>query len=393
MYKLLYQLASGTWEDRKQACEALGQTGDAVAVKPLLQAAEDPDVLVREAACMALGELGEKEAATAISQLIPREPEPRVRIAAIHALAQLQNPEAVNVLIDLLSDHDHAIRLAACKALGPAGNPSALPALLDAIKDKNLHVRAAACQSLGLIKHPHAIRPLIECLGDTQPSVRNHALEALHYLGEERLVQAYTQALHAEPLSPGPMQTLVKSGDVRLISALINRLEDAWLSDAQRTTLFELFTFLQDAEKDILPLLYCTRHLSRFGKHPFLFNKRTRFSYPACRICKSTFHVLKVVSAIAVIDQNMKSKLHYTNKTLRINWLANRQLFDFDHVEIGRVEDKTVTQFCMLIGNDMDSQRVERYTNMACTLTAGAALHTNTLNILNKTFSQVRHVS
>ena len=393
MYKLLYQLASGTWEDRKQACEALGQSGDAVAVKPLLQAAEDPDVLVREAACNALGMLGEKEAATAITSLIPREPEPRVRLAAINALGQLASPQAAATLIDLLSDLDHEIRLAACKALGPAGNPSALPALLAAIKDTSFQVRAAACQSLGQIKHPHAIRPLIECLGDAQPSVRNHALEALHLLGEQQLVQAYTKALHAEPLSPAPIQALIKSGDVRLISALINRLDDAWLPDAQRTTLFELFSVLQDVEKDILPVLYCTQHLSRFEKHPFLFNKRTQFSYPACRTCKSTFHVLKVQSAIATIDQDMKSHLHYAGHTLRVNWLAKQQLFDFDQVEVGWAEDKTVTRFCMEIGNDMDPQRTERYANMACTLTPKASLNTNTLNILNKTFAIVRHVS
>ncbi len=89
----------------------------------------------------------------------------------------------------------------------------------------------------------------------------------------------------------------------------------------------------------------------------------------------------------------MKNHLHYAGRILRVNWLAKQQLFDFDQVEIGVAGDKTVTQFCMEIGNDMDPQRTGRYATMICTLTPEASLNTNTLNILNRTFAKVRQVA
>jgi HEAT repeat protein len=128
MYTLLYQLESGTWEDRKQACEALGLTGNPNALKPLLRATEDPDVEVREAASKALGQLGAPGAAAELATLLPREPEPRVRIALIDTLGRLRDACAVPVLSELLTDLDVSIRFAACRApTGDSRRPSISP--------------------------------------------------------------------------------------------------------------------------------------------------------------------------------------------------------------------------------------------------------------------------
>ena len=74
---------------------------------------------------------------------------------------------------------------------------------------------------------------------------------------------------------------------------------------------------------------------------------------------------------------------------LRINWLARRELFDFDWVEIIQATDEDVERFAVQVGNDTDPLRDARYSEMQCFVAPECQLLENTLRVLRHTFGQV----
>lgn len=82
----------------------------------------------------------------------------RVASAAVYALGEIRNPEAVPALIlALKSDRDHMRRIAA-HALGKIGDRQAVSPLIDLLSDKNqpVAVQVSAIMSLGRIGDPEA---------------------------------------------------------------------------------------------------------------------------------------------------------------------------------------------------------------------------------------------
>jgi HEAT repeat protein len=76
------------------------------------------------------------------------------------AMVELGTP-AVPPLIQALRDGDSDVREAACRALGEIGDRQAVPPLIQALKDGNEDVRWAACRALGQIGDP-ASREAVE---------------------------------------------------------------------------------------------------------------------------------------------------------------------------------------------------------------------------------------
>jgi hypothetical protein len=76
---------------------------------------------------------------------------------------------------------------------------------------------------------------------------------------------------------------------------------------------------------------------------------------------------------------------------LRVNWLAHRELFDFDRVEIVQATDEDVERFAVQVGNDTDPMRKPRYPGMECSIWPECQLSENTLRVLQHTFGQVEY--
>jgi hypothetical protein len=74
---------------------------------------------------------------------------------------------------------------------------------------------------------------------------------------------------------------------------------------------------------------------------------------------------------------------------LYLNWLARRNLFDFDTVTIVQASDEMVERFAVQVGNDTDPTRRPRYNHMPCRVSAKANLSENTVRILHRTFGAV----
>jgi len=119
-------------------------------------------------------------------------------------------------LRNLASDHWKK-REAAVRALSEIEDKEAIKGLLGVLKDPSYEVRRAAAKGLGQLKAREAVEPLIELLGDESSSVRQYAASGLATLGERSWQQVVRGEKH-------DIDSLASCGDPRAVTALIYAL-------------------------------------------------------------------------------------------------------------------------------------------------------------------------
>ncbi len=110
----------------------------------LLQVTQDREIVTM--AATALTQLG-PSAIPPLAQLLTQNSK---RSIAIEALAQIQHPDVVPLLLEAVHDSLPEIRVAAINALSHFYSPSVNAALLSALKDTHAQVRRAAVNGLGI---------------------------------------------------------------------------------------------------------------------------------------------------------------------------------------------------------------------------------------------------
>jgi len=108
-------------------------------------------------------------------------------------------------------------------------------------------------------------------------------------------------------------------------------------------------------------------------------------TYYGCRSCGQTNHFLSGTT-VALLDQAAPAGPIEKNGLIQINWLARRELFDFDAVEIRNATDEDVERFVVQIGNDTDEWRRKRYAELGCTVSPDCQLSPNIRRILARQF-------
>ncbi len=140
---LLGHLDDGSQAVRLEVVRALGRIGDLRAVVPLVSKLQDQEADVRREAARALGQLGDARA-TATLMLALQDKALVVRVQALQSLGRLRAGEAVSAIAALLSgDADGAsgeargpVREAALRALGQIGNEQAVRILVAALEQE-----------------------------------------------------------------------------------------------------------------------------------------------------------------------------------------------------------------------------------------------------------------
>ena len=116
---------------RAALCRSLGQLGveppsgsnpevrSPVAREAILKAIDDPNPLVREEACRALGRVGRPEDATRLAKIMSVDRIGECRLAAIEALGAMRtrDPRVLSLLVEGMEHEDPAIRLASVQSL------------------------------------------------------------------------------------------------------------------------------------------------------------------------------------------------------------------------------------------------------------------------------------
>jgi HEAT repeat protein len=177
---------------RYHAIVAIRSINAGLAVKPLIQALDDPDPGVRSQAALALGSTREKAHNTVakLISLLETDPYEQVRGSAAEALGKIApaNPEVLSTLNKALEDRSWRVRRRAADALAKVGTGAkdAVPNLLKALDNQNYTLRSSAAKTLGLLG-PEAITAVSDLQKALQendnPFAQGLAAEALGNIG------------------------------------------------------------------------------------------------------------------------------------------------------------------------------------------------------------------
>ena len=169
-------------EIRRLAVTASAGLGRAALDSLAIATQDDPHEDVRAAALEVLGGLGP----TAFPAVWAAREDGSTRVveAAVSALGEIGEPEAVPWLIATVAAHEQAsVREAAVAALGTIGDPTALPTLLEAVRGGKPQIRRRAVVALTAFDGPEVEAAFVAARLDRNPMVREVAEMVL---GRER---------------------------------------------------------------------------------------------------------------------------------------------------------------------------------------------------------------
>jgi HEAT repeat protein/cyclophilin family peptidyl-prolyl cis-trans isomerase len=186
-----------------EATRALGEIGDPRAMPVLLTMVEDPksEPGLRREAVQALGGMKGSGTGEAVNRLLDvlSDPSPVIRGAALQAVARLDHSTFLLVLSGLDPDPQWSVRADLATALGELPADEALPRLRSMLGDRDLRVIPAVLASLLKLHAPGIEGILADRLQSADPYIRKAAAEDFGRLkpedGAEPLAAAYTRGL------------------------------------------------------------------------------------------------------------------------------------------------------------------------------------------------------
>lgn len=173
-------LADSSRSVREAAIDALGELRATSAVPRLLELLEDPSSSVRRSTVRALGEIGDARAVTALSGAVALDRDRNVRRSAVWSLGEIGDETATGFLVQAMrTSPDRNVREAAVEALGEVGNTAAVNALAELIATGDRELVGEALESLADIQTPEALDVLIGLTRSPDPRLRREAAQAL----------------------------------------------------------------------------------------------------------------------------------------------------------------------------------------------------------------------
>lgn len=198
---------------RAAAAQAMGRSeGD---LAPLVRAMDDPDQWVRYYGARALGARAAKDAIETLTRAALSDPATPVRIAAIEALPDTGDPDAVMRAAALAADEDPEVAAAFVAAAGRTGDARSLAVLEAGIRDEREAVRLAAIEGLRALGGARAIA-LLQWTAGAAPGTEasTNAIEALAALAPSNpaAVRGLVTLLAEPALHPTVIAALGLSG-------------------------------------------------------------------------------------------------------------------------------------------------------------------------------------
>ena len=214
---------------RNEIIDALVRHGGAT-VNLLIGQLTAEDLEVRRSAAIALGRIGDANAAPALINALSDE---SLAIDAANALGQIGDPRAVDGLLKLIGDSDASTRQAAVSALNSLALPSMSERIIPLLHDSDSNVRESAVKIAGYFGYRKASDALIDLSRDPDERVRTAVIEHLPFIEDERVLEVLVDTLKAE--TPGVRAAAARAlgnmdapqADRHLIEALSD--DDAWV--------------------------------------------------------------------------------------------------------------------------------------------------------------------
>ncbi len=122
------------------------------------------------------------------------------RMQAARAFCDIEEPKAIDRLVELLDDECALVRVSVTYALGRNSAPRAVEPLIRTLRwDWNGYVRKGAVWALGNARDPRSLPVLIEVLADDITAVRLWSASALGQVGGEAAVAPLVKAIESDP--------------------------------------------------------------------------------------------------------------------------------------------------------------------------------------------------
>jgi HEAT repeat protein len=177
----------------------VGERGVRAAATPLMQAAKDANETVRVAALRALGQLREAQAVPLFLSSL-RDSSMEARAAGLDALTRASG--ATESIIQFLAGANSEERAALARTLGLRGDRIATAEVIRLAQDNDEAVQVAAIEALGQLRDPAGAAVVLSALKEGNGGVRNVAAiaavpiaDALRAGGKnQEAVELYTQA-------------------------------------------------------------------------------------------------------------------------------------------------------------------------------------------------------
>lgn len=162
----------------QRVCWALGDIADSTALDPLIEISTHSRWQVRDQALGAIGDIKNNRGADAVF-IGFKDSVANVRKAAVVAAGKIGILEAIPNLVHLLGDDFYGARMSSAEALLKLDTGMILSALEDSIMSQNSFVGSLACIILSKIKTDAAVDLLKHTFDNASENLRPHAAVAL----------------------------------------------------------------------------------------------------------------------------------------------------------------------------------------------------------------------
>jgi len=162
----------------ERVCWALGDIGDSSAVDALLEVASHKRWQVRDEAFGALGDIGSTRAGEIVRAGFA-DPIGQVRKSAVVAAGKIELDDAIRELVSMLGDDFYGARLSAVEALLVLDTAAVVEAIADSVDSDNSLVGDLGCHVLGRLKTDRVLDILMPQTRANAYSRRAHAAVAV----------------------------------------------------------------------------------------------------------------------------------------------------------------------------------------------------------------------
>lgn len=240
---------------RAMSAIGLARIANPEAIDLILPLLSDPYEDVQEAAISALSLFGKEIDIDRLTNLL-FDRDTRLRKNAAILIGKIGASETVNSLGFALKDEDLSVRYAVTEALSALGVDEANRYLLVALTDESPGIRASAAIGLASSSGKEAVEPLILLLNDSDDSVRVAAAKALGMTGDAKAIPALIKALNDRNgfVVTTAIMALGRLGGGDARDALIKMI-DSDDREIRRTAIRSLASF-DDTDNLILPFLF-----------------------------------------------------------------------------------------------------------------------------------------
>ena len=139
----------------------------------------------------------------------------QLHLPVVKALALIEHPKTIQVLMDYVESPNAEVRTIAHEALGQFHQPHITTQLLKALSDSNSAVRVVALKALGMRTQPERDAQLVDAIApllfDTHPKVCQQAAQALGRFDDPKAIEAIWDRLRAQQESSELTSTLIQS--------------------------------------------------------------------------------------------------------------------------------------------------------------------------------------